>query len=168
MTLTDPTGNISPEQITQMMQNPAFQQMAQSALSSPGMMDRMAESIPGMRNAMDSNPAMRQMMSNPETMRNMMNPENIQALMQLQQALRTLEQGGLGQMFSLPEGQNLGSLFGGAAGRIPPVADPETTYANQLQQLQEMGFIDSEANVTALQATGGNVNAAVERLLSQM
>jgi hypothetical protein len=28
-----------------------------------------------------------------------------------------------------------------------------------------MGFYDQEANIRALQATGGNVNAAVDRLL---
>jgi ubiquilin len=31
--------------------------------------------------------------------------------------------------------------------------------------LQDMGFYDQEANIRALQASGGNVNAAVERLL---
>lgn len=31
--------------------------------------------------------------------------------------------------------------------------------------LQDMGFSDREANIRALQATGGNVNAAVDRLL---
>lgn len=30
----------------------------------------------------------------------------------------------------------------------------------------DMGFFDREANVRALQQTGGNVNAAVERLLA--
>lgn len=57
--------------------------------------------------------------------------------------------------------------FGGVApaAATPPVADPETTYAQQIQQLQDMGFYDRQANIAALQATGGNVNAAVERLL---
>ena len=32
--------------------------------------------------------------------------------------------------------------------------------------LQDMGFSDRPANVRALQAVSGNVNAAVERLLS--
>jgi ubiquilin len=31
-----------------------------------------------------------------------------------------------------------------------------------------MGFFDTESNVRALTATGGNVNAAVERLLGGM
>ena len=41
-------------------------------------------------------------------------------------------------------------------------------YSAQLQQMQDMGFINREANLAALRATGGNVNAAVERLLSQL
>jgi ubiquilin len=36
------------------------------------------------------------------------------------------------------------------------------------QLLQDMGFFDQEANIRALQATGGNVNAAVDRLLQNM
>jgi hypothetical protein len=39
-------------------------------------------------------------------------------------------------------------------------------YANQLQQLQDMGFSDAEANLQALIRTRGNVNNAVERLLT--
>ena len=35
-----------------------------------------------------------------------------------------------------------------------------------LTQLCDMGFLDTDANLRALMATGGNVNAAVERLLS--
>ena len=46
--------------------------------------------------------------------------------------------------------------------------DPATTYASQQQQLQDMGFTDVAANLRALVQTQGNVNAAVERLLSSM
>ena len=52
----------------------------------------------------------------------------------------------------------------------PPVAapvsqDPAVRYARQLEQLQNMGFPDTAANIQALVATHGNVNAAVDRLL---
>lgn len=72
---------------------------------------------------------------------------------------------------------NFSSLFAnsaaaggvGAAGTTatPPAApqDPAVRFASQLQQLQDMGFSDQTANLAALQATGGSVNAAVERLL---
>ncbi|GAB2229354.1 hypothetical protein Droror1_Dr00023493 [Drosera rotundifolia] len=39
---------------------------------------------------------------------------------------------------------------------------PEELYATQLSQLQEMGFIDTQENIRALQASHGNVHAAVE------
>jgi len=45
-------------------------------------------------------------------------------------------------------------------------APPEERYSNQLDQLSGMGFMNREANLQALIATFGDVNAAVERLLS--
>lgn len=42
---------------------------------------------------------------------------------------------------------------------------PEERYRSQLEQLSSMGFLNHEANIQALIATFGDVNAAVERLL---
>ena len=60
-----------------------------------------------------------------------------------------------------------GPLAAGAAAATPaaPPANPGQLYAAQLQTLTEMGFFDADANLRALVATGGNVQAAVERLL---
>lgn len=44
---------------------------------------------------------------------------------------------------------------------------PEQRYAAQLEQLSNMGFINREANLRALAATMGDVNAAIDRLLNQ-
>jgi len=62
-------------------------------------------------------------------------------------------QGGLG-------GSGLGAPLGGS-----PAQPPEERYRSQLEQLAAMGFINREANLQALIATFGDVNAAVERLL---
>lgn len=45
--------------------------------------------------------------------------------------------------------------------------NPEQMYASQLEQLTGMGFINRDANLQALIATLGDVNAAVERLLAR-
>ncbi|UJR24981.1 hypothetical protein I4U23_006344 [Adineta vaga] len=45
---------------------------------------------------------------------------------------------------------------------------PDQRYAVQLEQLATMGFTNREANLQALTATMGDVNAAVERLLAQI
>lgn len=47
-----------------------------------------------------------------------------------------------------------------------PTEPPETRFRAQLEQLEEMGFSERQANVRALLATGGNVEAAIEYLLS--
>lgn len=44
---------------------------------------------------------------------------------------------------------------------------PEQRFASQLEQLANMGFINREANIAALTATMGDVNAAIDRLLNQ-
>lgn len=61
--------------------------------------------------------------------------------------------------------------FGGQAGSgTPPPTDtrpPEDRYADQLRQLNDMGFFDFDRNVAALRRSGGSVQGAVEYLLSQ-
>lgn len=54
-------------------------------------------------------------------------------------------------------------LGSGVGGGQPP----EEQYNQQLQQLNEMGFTNREANLRALIATFGDVNAAIARLLPQ-
>ncbi|KAK5003329.1 hypothetical protein LTR28_010305, partial [Elasticomyces elasticus] len=89
----------------------------------------------------------RQMMQNPEMMRS---------------ALQML--GGGGDSTSNPNQNNPfgafnpASLFGDAA-QQPPPADtraPEERYAEQLRQLNDMGFYDFDRNVTALRRAGGS------------
>ncbi|KAL9053979.1 MAG: hypothetical protein Q9206_003730 [Seirophora lacunosa] len=57
----------------------------------------------------------------------------------------------------------------GASASPPPPADtrpPEERYAEQLRQLNDMGFYEFERNVEALRRTGGSVQGAVEYLLT--
>ena len=45
---------------------------------------------------------------------------------------------------------------------------PSERYANELNQLKEMGFTDEQQNLTVLQQCNGNVNLAIERLFASM
>lgn len=145
-----------------------------------------------------SNPQFQQMLSNPEMMRQVMNPANIQAAMQMQQAMAMGGRGGAGfggvpplgygNMFGTPppargastsiNGLDFSQLLashGGAPAAYPGFVapahanvaplDPAVRFQSQLEQMESMGFSDRAANLTALIATNGNVNAAVERIL---
>jgi len=87
----------------------------------------------------------------------------------------------MGAMFRALQGANAAggagnpwaSLFGAGAGGMgsgasSPPANAALLYQEQLGQLVAMGFTDSDANLRALIATGGHVEAAVERLLGGM
>lgn len=65
--------------------------------------------------------------------------------------------------------QMLGLGLPPAAAAAPPDnRPPEERYAEQLRQLNDMGFFDFERNVTALRRSGGSVQGAIEYLLSNI
>ncbi|KAJ5905064.1 Ubiquitin domain-containing protein DSK2 [Penicillium subrubescens] len=64
----------------------------------------------------------------------------------------------------------LATLFGGGGGfgtpQPPDNRPPEERYADQLRQLNDMGFFEFERNIEALRRSGGSVQGAVEYLLT--
>ncbi|XP_012870492.1 PREDICTED: ubiquilin-4 [Dipodomys ordii] len=151
-------------------------------------------------------PVFLQQMQNPESLSILTNPRAMQALLQIQQGLQTLQTEAPGLVPSLgsfgmsrttaPSGSNSGSTAEApssspatpatspptgasnaqqhlmqqmiqllAGGGNSQVQTPEVRFQQQLEQLNSMGFINREANLQALIATGGDINAAIERLL---
>jgi ubiquilin len=77
--------------------------------------------------------------------------------------------GGLGGMGGMGGMGGFGGMGApGATGAQGANVDYKTLYADQLTQLQGMGFTNESTNIDALKATGGNVEAAVERLLNML
>jgi ubiquilin len=189
-------GSADPAQAMAMLQNPLLRQMFEQMMQNPAMLEQMAAQDPVLAQAL-RNPQARAMLTNPNFLHQLSDPTTMQAMMQMQQSMRTLQQAGL----MPPIGGGFGRAFGGfppnaantgldfstllsggmnsnsvnnnnsstGQGPMPgPVQDPAERFAAQLQQLQDMGFGDRAANLRALQATSGNVNAAVERLLGRI
>ncbi|KAG4443610.1 hypothetical protein IFR05_000887 [Cadophora sp. M221] len=83
----------------------------------------------------------------------------------MQQAMQMMQNGGMGNLFG---GGNQWGAPGGAASPPPPAdtRPPEEIYADQLRQLNDMGFFDFDRNVAALRRSGGSVQGAIEQLLN--
>ncbi|KAG6831042.1 hypothetical protein H0H87_006350 [Tephrocybe sp. NHM501043] len=62
--------------------------------------------------------------------------------------------------------QFFGNMGGAAPAQPADTRSPEERFQVQLGQLNEMGFWDAQQNIRALLATGGNVHAAIEYMLS--
>lgn len=189
-----------PEQMSEMMSNPMFQESMNNLLSNPQMLDYLIAQSPQLRamgpqaREMLQSPFFRQMLSNPEMMRGMM---QMQGMAGMGGSGGFPAPGGAGTESnesgansgtnsgtnSAGTGTNSGTNSGANAvpnpfaslGFLPPMpsaapADnrpPEEVYANQLSQLNDMGFFDFDRNVQALRRSGGNVQGAIEFLLSE-
>jgi len=174
----------------QLAQNP---EMASSIISqnplyanNPEMQSHLSQMLPTFLNQMN-NPEMRNALTNPEALR---------ALQQIQSGMDTLRTSAPG-LFNMmnpgaaaaaptapgttpsattqppgaPNADAFANFMSSMTSALNPAATtaaPEVQYADQLQQLNNMGFINREANLRALTATMGDVNAAVERLLSSL
>ncbi|KAI8640996.1 hypothetical protein BD408DRAFT_418904 [Parasitella parasitica] len=62
--------------------------------------------------------------------------------------------------------QRMAALFGNASSSPADTRSPEERFQVQLRQLNEMGFWDAAKNIRALTVTGGDVNGAIEMIIS--
>ncbi|CAH8558866.1 unnamed protein product [Schistosoma turkestanicum] len=220
----------SPELVSNAFQVPYVQAMLEAMSANPSVMENLIMNNP-MISSVNPNvrDQMRQMLpqlanqiNQPSFMNMLSNPRALQAMMQIQQGLQTLQQEAPGVLTSLgmsapPTGP--GSVTSGTTTTtetpvtVPTPGDnsdsttsdrttdtttnppnqaelttllssmlnmmsttnnglsatnnapPEQRYQAQLEVLASMGFVNREANLQALIATFGDVNAAVDRLL---
>ncbi|KAI9648833.1 hypothetical protein NHQ30_003474 [Ciborinia camelliae] len=87
---------------------------------------------------------------------------------QMQQAMEMMRNGSFGDMFGgggFGGMGGLGGLGGAGAGAPADTRPPEERFADQLRQLNDMGFYDFDRNIEALRRSGGSVQGAIEYLL---
>ncbi|POS86443.1 hypothetical protein EPUL_001527, partial [Erysiphe pulchra] len=91
-----------------------------------------------------------------------------------QQALALMQAGGMNDILgripgsgSISDlGMGLGSGVATNSSLPTDTRPPEEIYAEQLRQLNDMGFFDFDRNIAALRRSGGSVQGAIEQLLS--
>lgn len=138
-------------------------------------------------------PIILQQLQNPEVQQMLSNPEAVNAMMQIRQGMQGLHGpapnvgntlGAQPQPTPTPNANNatpatpaagpdaisqfltqvMGQMHAMQPGNTQAL---EQRYQSQLEQLASMGFVNRDANLQALVATLGDVNAAVEQLLSR-
>ena len=184
---------MNPQMMQQMMQNPQARAMAQQLLSNPDalrnminnnpMLSQMAQNNPQLQHALND-PGMLQMMQNmfsgPPP--NMPGQPNQQTQPNPQGQTNTQNQPGqqgqqgntqapppmpdLSAFMNNPQMQQ--NMFGQGTFQQPQQQsqNPEEEYKDQLKKLEEMGFTNKDLNIQVLKQCYGNVDAAVEKLLS--
>ncbi len=182
-TATSPTAiSIQPSASTNSPPSSAVNPLA--AMMGGGMDPSMLAAIGGLQPSSEELESMNQMMQNPEMINSAIqmmtaNPELMQSIMAMNPRFQALPPE-VRQMMSNPEflrmsmmlnsSQNAGNPFSmpnlASTTQSPSSEPPEVRFQAQLSQLNDMGFFDPEENIRALLSTGGNVNAAVERLLN--
>lgn len=148
----DSTSNPSqanPSSTTQQPQTNPFQQMAAQMASDPAFMQNMLGMLGGGTGPGSPNPT-NAAGNNPQ------NP-NAAAFNQFASMFGPGGFTGPDNPFGVPDG---------FAQQPPDTRPPEERYAEQLRQLNDMGFYEFERNVEALRRTGGSVQGAVEYLLT--
>ena len=177
------TSPSSSPQLTNLQQPPQLPNFAPAGMFSDG----------GFEPSADEMAQMAQMMQNPEAMNSVINlmasnPELMQNVMAMNPRFQSLPPE-MRQMMSNPEflrmAMTMNSSLSATAGntsvnnpypfgqfsaaispQVTSTEPPEVRFQTQLSQLNDMGFFDSDENIRALLATGGNVNAAIEKLLN--
>uniref|UniRef100_A0A673N1T7 Ubiquilin-4 n=1 Tax=Sinocyclocheilus rhinocerous TaxID=307959 RepID=A0A673N1T7_9TELE len=111
----------------------------------------------GMFNSPGMQSLMQQISENPQLMQNMLSAPYMRTMMQ-----SLAQNPDIASQVARPSFPKMLQMFAGGNASTPT---PEVRFQQQLEQLSAMGFINREANLQALIATGGDINAAIERLL---
>jgi hypothetical protein len=132
----------------------------QAMFSNPQRRDSLLNRVPSAKAMIEEHLELLDIMANPQIL-NMMR-ENL--------LRRAGEDGGFGMQNPML-GANPLMGFGGNPVTNPsvngvPAVNPREAYSAQLLQLNDLGYNDDDKCIKALQATGGDVNAAVEKLFS--
>jgi len=158
----------NPAMMEQLMQSPMMQQMMTQISQNPEALVQAMQSNPMLQQLAQQNPQVAAMIQNPEMLRMMCNPQMMQMAMQMRRNMNPQATGdasapGAGGAAPFDFAQMMQALPGAGANAQPP----EERYAQQLAQLELMGFIDRALNLQALAAVMGDVNGAVTYLIER-
>ena len=173
-------GNIN--QVMEAMKIPEIAGQVESMMDDPNIIDAMMEN-PQIKALCDMNPAIKSMITNKEFMKSMFSPENLEKMKNIQEGNFNQPQfnpnlGNINNNFNFNNNNNFGfNLFNPNMMNMNmnqnnsnnmAIEQLKEKYKNEIQTIKDMGFDNEEKIINALQKTNGNINASIERLISNI
>ena len=173
-------GNIN--QVMEAMKIPEIAGQVESMMDDPNIIDAMMEN-PQIKALCDMNPAIKSMITNKEFMKSMFSPENLEKMKNIQEGNFNQPQfnpnlGNINNNFNFNNNNNFGfNLFNSNMMNMNmnqnnsnnmTIEQLKEKYKNEIQTIKDMGFDNEEKIINALQKTNGNINASIERLISNI
>lgn len=174
-------GGMGIDQLQQVMNNPAVRQQVSSLMQNPEIIRNLLQSHPLGQQISQQNPQLAQMFSDPNFssqltgIMNMLGGAGGAGANPAQPETAAAPNQAPGATPNLPpiNFSNLLGSFNPGAGVLPtgnpndnPNLPPEERFKDQLVRLSEMGFVNKDLNLQALTQSMGNIDLAVEKLLS--
>ena len=170
------------DQVMEAMKIPEIAGQVESMMDDPNIMEAMLEN-PQIKALCDLNPAIRSMITNKEFMKSMFSPENLEKMKNIQEGNFNQPQfnpnlGNINNNFNFNNNNNFGfNLFNPNMMNMNmnqnnsnnmTIEQLKEKYKNEIQTIKDMGFDNEEKIINALQKTNGNINASIERLISNI
>ena len=177
------------DQVMEAMKIPEIAGQVESMMDDPNIMEAMLEN-PQIKALCDLNPAIRSMITNKEFMKSMFSPENLEKMKNIQEGKMDPNQfnpnfGNFNNNFNNNNFNNFNNNNFGLFNMLNPnmMNQPnifsqgnsnmtkeqlKEKYKNEIKAIKDMGFDDEEKIINALQKTNGNINASIERLISNI
>ena len=174
-------GNIN--QVMEAMKIPEIAGQVESMMDDPNIIDAMMEN-PQIKALCDMNPAIKGMITNKEFMKSMFSPENLEKMKNIQEGNFNQPQfnpnlGNIKNNFNFNNNNNnfgfnlfnpnmMNMNMNQNNSNNMTIEQLKEKYKNEIQTIKDMGFDNEEKIINALQKTNGNINASIERLISNI
>ena len=174
-------GNIN--QVMEAMKIPEIAGQVESMMDDPNIIDAMMEN-PQIKALCDMNPAIKSMITNKEFMKSMFSPENLEKMKNIQEGNFNQPQfnpnlGNINNNFNFNNNNNnfgfnlfnpnmMNMNMNQNNSNNMTIEQLKEKYKNEIQAIKDMGFDNEEKIINALQKTNGNINASIERLISNI
>lgn len=176
---TDPTnllGNLDKDSLSKNLNDPNFLQNVQGMFTNPENVQNLVASNPFLQSIVQSSPQLAGMLNDPMMLQMLADPQIFNSFLSMMGGVEGVQSmlagAGTGAPSQQTETKTTTTQPQPQTNAAQPSASQsnplEEKYRSQLEQMRMMGFGNKSMNIQALEATNGDVEAAVDRLIGMI